>query len=369
MELTNPPDWPTSPVSSPGVYTARFPDGSAVTTDTGLSYNGVLLSSTQCAPVPQLTAYQKLVYARVAGLQNAAGLTPWLQFGEFLWWFFSRRQNVGCGYVAYTTPISIGVAAAHGFSTGDRVIVSGVQGMTSANGTWTITVTDATHFTLNGSVPNGAWVSGTGFVSGGGMGYYDASTTAAFAAAHSRALYAFTCQDDDPTVNSSVDSAFLAAQLKAHVDAIRTYVLGLYAGAKFELLYPDDVNHATCIYSAAIPYPQGGRLNHAVSLPSAWLNPSTSSLDRIKIEALSWGSQYRSLDLAKSSMAAFPLYPASKLSYNLPIFNNGCPWPAETLAALNPLSFGELIFWAWDHFCLMSWPLPLPVNKALATSS
>lgn len=58
------------------------------------------------------------------------------------------------------TPIVI-AATAHGFLTGERVLVEGVVGNTAANGMWTITEgVDANHFSLDGSVGDGAWSSG-----------------------------------------------------------------------------------------------------------------------------------------------------------------------------------------------------------------
>jgi hypothetical protein len=57
------------------------------------------------------------------------------------------------------TPISI-TCATHGYSTGDTVVITGVTGTTSANGTWEITNTGANTFTLNGSVGNFAYSSG-----------------------------------------------------------------------------------------------------------------------------------------------------------------------------------------------------------------
>lgn len=61
------------------------------------------------------------------------------------------------------TPIEIQTSAAHGYLTGDRVLVVGVTGNTAANsgGTqWVIIKTADDKFTLTGSVGNGAWVSG-----------------------------------------------------------------------------------------------------------------------------------------------------------------------------------------------------------------
>lgn len=50
--------------------------------------------------------------------------------------------------------------ATHGFSTGNKVSISGVLGSTEANGTWTITVIDPNTFDLVGSVFNNTYVSG-----------------------------------------------------------------------------------------------------------------------------------------------------------------------------------------------------------------
>ncbi|HLH01236.1 MAG TPA: ubiquitin-activating E1 FCCH domain-containing protein [Bryobacteraceae bacterium] len=355
MELVNPPDDGTSA----NTWKARFADGTAV--DTATDFQG--LFSSQCAPVANLTHFQSQAYLQLAGLQNSAGLTPWLQFGEFLWWYFSSKQNVPLGYVAYTSPISIGVASPHGFQTGDRVVISGVQGMTSANGTWIVTVTDSTHFTLNNSAANGAWVVGTGTVSGGSMAYYDPVTAAAANSALGRPLASFTCQDDDPGVNSGADATFLAGQLKSHVDQIREAVLASFPTARFELLYPDDVNHATCYVTAVNPYPQGGRLNAAVNLPAPWKQQASSGLDRLKIEALSWGATYRNLDLALQAITRTASngfsWPLAAVAYLIPWFNGACPWQTEYRMAAT-LGTPLINFWAYDHLALMSWPLPFP---------
>src|SRR5690349_5193666 len=56
-------------------------------------------------------------------------------------------------------PSTITTSTAHGFSTGDTVVISGHTGSTpSINGQQTITVTDATHFTI----PVNVTVGGTG---------------------------------------------------------------------------------------------------------------------------------------------------------------------------------------------------------------
>lgn len=58
------------------------------------------------------------------------------------------------------SPIQITTTATNTLVTGQTVTISGVQGNTAANGTWTITVINGTTFTLNGSTGNGAYTSG-----------------------------------------------------------------------------------------------------------------------------------------------------------------------------------------------------------------
>jgi hypothetical protein len=57
------------------------------------------------------------------------------------------------------TPISI-TCTAHGYSTGDTVVIASVGGNTAASGTWEITSTGANTFTLDGSAGNAAYTSG-----------------------------------------------------------------------------------------------------------------------------------------------------------------------------------------------------------------
>lgn len=73
------------------------------------------------------------------------------------------------------TPIAVTVTA-HGYSTGDTITVQSVTGNTAANGLWAITQIDANTFSLNGSVGNGAYVSGGSSSNTGGIyawGLYD----------------------------------------------------------------------------------------------------------------------------------------------------------------------------------------------------
>jgi len=56
--------------------------------------------------------------------------------------------------------IQLTISGPHGLATGACVIVTGVGGVTAANGTWFITVVDSTSFTLDGSTFAGTYTSG-----------------------------------------------------------------------------------------------------------------------------------------------------------------------------------------------------------------
>src|SRR5262249_15464332 len=58
------------------------------------------------------------------------------------------------------SPIVITTGSTATLTTGATVNIVGVNGNTAANGTWTITVRNATQFALNGSTGNGAYTNG-----------------------------------------------------------------------------------------------------------------------------------------------------------------------------------------------------------------
>ncbi len=80
--------------------------------------------------------------------------------------YLNNRVDVG-GVVlsaTNTTPIFLITAATSSLSSGDQIVVAGVQGNTAANGTWFITCTNvANTYTLNNSAGNGVGVGGTWF--------------------------------------------------------------------------------------------------------------------------------------------------------------------------------------------------------------
>ncbi len=102
MELVNPP----------AGFAAMFPDGKPVETDIGFGS----LKSTHCSFGPAVRDYQKSVLTCIADLQSAAGLTPEIQLGEFLWWFFTnwRPTNPAGGMAYYDADTKAAAIAALG---------------------------------------------------------------------------------------------------------------------------------------------------------------------------------------------------------------------------------------------------------------
>jgi hypothetical protein len=127
---------------------------------------------------PTSLAFWQQVYAEVAAIQAAAGLTPFLQFGEVQWWYFPN----------------------------------------------------------NGFLP-----TETGYVAFSGMPFYDAWSQAQFLAEYGRAMTTFTTNTVDPTAYPD-EILFLQTVLGNFTASIMSYVRTTQASCRFEVLYPTDVN-------------------------------------------------------------------------------------------------------------------------------
>jgi hypothetical protein len=102
MELVNPP----------AGYAAVYPDGQIVETSVGFGS----LNSSHCALSANMLNLQKSVFKTIADLQAAAGLTPAIQFGEMLWWFFTNYSaaNLNGGMAYYDDDTKAAAQAALG---------------------------------------------------------------------------------------------------------------------------------------------------------------------------------------------------------------------------------------------------------------
>jgi hypothetical protein len=272
MELVNPPDG----------YAALFPDPQRTPVSTATGF-GTLVSNHCAIGGSKMLAYQTAVYRAIASLQSAAGLTPTLQYGEFLWWYFAG--------------------------------------------------------------PNG------------GMAYYDDETMAAAQTALGRPLNIFQTPNDDPSVNNSADAVFLRNRLRDHVAALVADIRSAYPGVICEVLWPYDVNYPSPVGNP----PVGGRLNRGINLPVEWQTQPTSGLDRMKAEALAFGTSLRDLDHAAEAIGLFPRlgWPVNAVRYLVPVFGSAIPWYKElNLALAAGLNTNNL--WAFDHVCLFNLQVPEP---------
>ena len=200
----------------------------------------------------------------------------------------------------------------------------------------------------------------------GGMAYYDAETSAAAVTALGRPLHVFRQPTDDPSVNAGADVAFLRARLRDHAAAIRSHVLAAYPNAKFELLWPYDVNHPQPVGIFSL----GGALNRAVNLPTEWEQKTGSGFDTMKMEALDFGAWSRNLDLSRTAIR-FPLehgWPRDSVRYLVPVFRPASAWEREySLARAEGVPVVNL--WAYDHICLYNLRPQAPLLSARSFAS
>lgn len=171
------------------------------------------------------------------------------------------------------SPIQITTATNHGLANGNPVTITGVLGNTNANGTWTITYVDATHFLLNGTTTNAAYISG-GVVDGGDLGEVDTiiqtncvptGTTAVTQTAGTFAI----------TVVASV--AVPLAQVATYTAAVQALLVSYFAtlpigGASGVLSYETIVG---VLYEAGSV---NGALSYVLNMTGATVNGGTVDL-------------------------------------------------------------------------------------------
>lgn len=200
------------------------------------------------------------------------------------------------------------------------------------------------------------------FSNGSGMAYYDDETAAQAQLALGRPLHVFAEPDDNPAVNGGADALFLRNRLRDYVSALMAHVRGRFPNARFEVLFPYDVNH---------PCPRGvnnlgGRMNRYVNLPAEWESASTAGFNVFKLEALDFGAWSRDIDLTREcqEFAVSLGWPRNKLRMMTPVFRAGYPWHKEAENALT-LGYNAVNLWAFDHVCLfgLEWPTMLGTSR------
>lgn len=188
--------------------------------------------------------YQFFVFADTlysgAGIFLAAGV-PWIPD------FFYPKQIVDA---SATSPIVITTSGAHGWTTGDVISVVGINGLTGANGNFTVTVTGATTASLNGSTFSGGYSSG-GYAAKVGQAISNVGWMANSFSGSTTWLYLQTAPSDWVTglLNGSVTdpNGSYSTGTPALVVPVDS---GLAEGANSQLWYNSDVLISEPLYAA-----------------------------------------------------------------------------------------------------------------------
>jgi hypothetical protein len=180
------------------------------------------------------------------------------------------------------------------------------------------------------------------FAAGSGMPFYDSYTTATFQARYGRPMAAIVRQNADP--NSFPDECtFLPQLIGEFTSAVMAHVRQSYPDARFEVLYPPDVNDTA--------------LNRLVNFPRAHWTPEI--LDSLKTENFTYTGD-RDLNKALASIQ-LPMqlgFDRSQSSHLVGIGEYTTPWSKEQRMAVGE-QLDSVVLFALDQFCLIGYELPL----------
>jgi len=236
----------------------RYPDGTACTVNT---------PALQTNFGPESTAFWQQAYLDMAQVMLAAGITPYLQFGEVQWWYMAAN---------------------------------------------------------------------------GGMPFYDAYTTGGFETAYGQPMALIASQNADPALYPN-ECVFLPGLIGQFTQTIMSFVRESAPNAKFEVLYPPDVNNTP--------------LNQLINYPTAYWTPT--ELACLKTENFTYTGD-RNLDLARQSMQLPQQlgFPPAQSSHLVGISDYTTPWLKEWSLAVGA-GMESVVLWALDQLCLIGYPLPL----------
>ena len=174
------------------------------------------------------------------------------------------------------------------------------------------------------------------------MPFYDDYTKAAFQTAYGRPMAVIASQDADPALFPQ-ECAFLPRLIGEFTQAIMGYVRQSHPQARFEVLYPPDVNDTA--------------LNRIINFPGTYWTPPT--LACLKTENFTYTGD-RNLNKARESIQ-LPMtreFPAGQSSHLVGIGDYTTPWEKERRLAIGA-GVESVVLFALDQFCLIGYRLPL----------
>ncbi|MBI3667256.1 MAG: hypothetical protein HY236_13700 [Acidobacteria bacterium] len=175
-----------------------------------------------------------------------------------------------------------------------------------------------------------------------GMTFYDEYTTTTFQAQYGRAMHVFTSNDESPAPYPE-EAAFLPSLIGDFTTQISEFVKAEYAQAKFEALYPPDVNDFG--------------LTRVANLPGSPWGPD--QLEVLKTENFTYTGA-RNLNKARASIL-LPLargFPRNRMAHLVGVGNSSEPWDWERRLARGEYCETVVLF-AFDQFSMIGYRLPL----------
>ena len=184
-----------------------------------------------------------------------------------------------------------------------------------------------------------------------GMTFYDDYTTSTFQAQYGRPMATILSDTVDPAQHPQ-EAAFLPTLIGAYTTAIMNFVRATYPNARFEVLYPTDVNE--------------GSFNAVINYPAAAWNPST--LTNLKTESFTYTLD-RNLQMAEQRSLHFGEslgFTRAQRSHLVGVSDPTTAWMRESRLA-QTLTADSVVLFALDQFCLIGYGLPLPHGLRRAT--
>jgi len=175
-----------------------------------------------------------------------------------------------------------------------------------------------------------------------GMPFYDEWTKSEFARVYRRELVRFVNNTSDPRAHPE-DVAFLVQCISDFTNSVMNHVRESFPAARFEVLYPTDVNQTA--FNQAINFASG-----------AWTPVNLASL---KTESFGF-TLNRDLNSCASTLRFGPQFGFSRSnrSHLIGISDSTTAWDKEA-GMVKSAGFESAVLFALDQFCLIGYPAPL----------
>ena len=180
------------------------------------------------------------------------------------------------------------------------------------------------------------------FAAASGMPFYDSYTKTTFQNRFGRPMGVIASEHSDPGLFPD-ECGFLPGLIGDFTNAVMAHVRLTHADARFEVLYPPDVNDTP--------------LNRLVNLPLTQWTPER--LECLKTENFTFTGN-RNMNQASASIQLPMLlgFPREQSSHLVGIGDYTTPWNKEVRIAMGE-QLESVVLFALDQFCLIGYQLPL----------